>query len=54
MTAPMTAWMPFRGVAQRPTAETLGATVIWALALLGVGGSGSCPEVSWRSRSIAG
>jgi hypothetical protein len=43
MTAPMAAWMLFRGMARRPTAEMSAAMGIWALALIAVGWLGLLP-----------
>jgi hypothetical protein len=37
MTAPMTAWMLFRGMPRRATAEMSAAMVIWAIVLLAFG-----------------
>jgi hypothetical protein len=44
MTAPMAAWMLFRGMRRRPTAEMSAAMVIWALALLAFGWLGVLPK----------
>jgi hypothetical protein len=46
MTAPMAAWMLFRGMARRPTAEMSAAMVIWAFLVLGVGWAGFLPMSS--------
>jgi hypothetical protein len=40
MTAPMVAWMRFRGMARRPTAEMAAAMVVLALLILVAGGLG--------------
>ncbi len=37
MTAPMAAWMRFRGMAWRPNLEMSAAMVIWAFLLIGLG-----------------
>jgi hypothetical protein len=37
MTAPMVAWMRFRGMAWRPIVEMSAAMVVWALLLVGAG-----------------
>jgi hypothetical protein len=46
MTAPMAAWMLFRGMARRPTAEMSAAMVIWAFLVLGAGWVGLLPMSS--------
>jgi hypothetical protein len=46
MTAPMTAWMLFRHMPRRPTAEMSAAMVIWAIVLLGFGWLGILPKSS--------
>lgn len=43
MTAPMAAWMLFRGMPGRPTAEMSAAMVIWAIVVLGLGWLGLVP-----------
>jgi hypothetical protein len=43
MTAPMAAWMRFRGMAWRPTAEMAAAMVVLALLILTAGWLGSRP-----------
>jgi hypothetical protein len=44
MTAPMAAWMLFRGMPRRPTAEMSAAMVIWAIVLLAFGWLGVLPR----------
>jgi hypothetical protein len=44
MTAPMTAWMLFRGMPRRPTAEMSAAMPILALVLLGLGWLAIAPK----------
>ena len=44
MTAPMAAWMLFRGMPRRPTAEMSAAMGIWAIALLSAGWIGIVPK----------
>ena len=43
MTAPMTAWMRYRGMPRRPVAEMSAAMPILAVVLLGLGWSGVLP-----------
>ena len=54
MTAPMAAWMRFRGMAWRPTAEMAAAMVVLALLILGAGrlGVAAMRTLPWLAHGL--
>jgi hypothetical protein len=54
MTAPMVAWMRFRGMPQRQTAEMAASMVVLAVVLLGVGWLGLAPmsALPWLAHGL--
>ena len=54
MTAPMAAWMRFRGMAWRPTAEMAAAMVVLALLIIAAGwlGIAAMPTLPWLAHGL--